>query len=81
MPLKRPQIPEEHQNMGKLTAFLQLICFLIVFISIYVILRKAVQAWYLRILILLADYFVTAMFTYLVIRPLASKIENKIKKK
>ena len=75
------KIPKEMQNMGKFTAFMQLICFLVIFLGIYLLLRTVVHSTVLRILILVADYIVTALFTYLVIRPAALKIEAKMKKK
>lgn len=81
MNIKTPKIPEEMQNMGKLAAFIQLICFLAIFIGIYLLLRQVVHSTILRILILIADYFVTALISYLLIRPAAMKIESKLKKK
>lgn len=81
MNVKLPKLPDEAQNQGRLTALVQLICFLVIFIGIYLLLRKAVHSVLLRILILIADYFVTALLTYLVIRPAALKIEAKLRKK
>ena len=78
---KLPKIPEDMQNMGKLAAFLQLICFLAIFIGIYLLLRQFVRSIPLRILILVADYFVTALISYLLIRPAVMKLDAKLKKK
>ncbi|MBQ9907276.1 MAG: hypothetical protein IK134_12120 [Oscillospiraceae bacterium] len=74
------KIPDEMKNMGKLTAVIQLIGFLIVFLAIYLLLRRFVQSLPLRILILIGDYIVTALFSYIFVRPAAQKLENKIKK-
>lgn len=81
MKIQKPELPEDAQNMGKLTALIQLVCFLVIFIGIYLILRKIVHAALLRILILIVDYAVTALITYLFIRPAALKLEAKLKKK
>jgi antibiotic biosynthesis monooxygenase (ABM) superfamily enzyme len=70
----------QRDTIGKISAVVQIILFLLLFIGIYLLLRRVVQAWYLRLLILLADYFAVSMLTYLVIRPLAEKIEKKIRK-
>ncbi len=76
-----PKIPDEMQNMNKGVAAIQLVCFLVIFLTIYLLLRKVVHALPLRILILLADYFVTAMISYTLIRPAAMKLDEKLKKK
>ena len=81
MKVNMPKLPEEAQNMSKPVALIQLICFLVIFVGIYLLLRKVVHATLLRILILIVDYFVTALITYLVIRPAALKIDAKLKKK
>lgn len=80
MALKLPNVPEQ-DRIGKLSSLIQLICFLVLFLGIYLLLRRVVHAWFLRVLILLADYFVVSMITYLVIRPAAQKIEAKFRKK
>lgn len=81
MKINMPKLPDEAQNMSKPIALIQLICFLVIFIGIYLLLRKVVHSTILRILILIADYFVTALITYLVIRPAALKLDAKRRKK
>ena len=81
MKINMPKLPDEAQNMSKPIALIQLICFLVIFIGIYLLLRKVVRSTILRILILIADYFVTALITYLVIRPAALKLDAKRRKK
>lgn len=81
MKVNMPKIPDEMQNMGKAAAFLQLICFLAIFLTIYLLLRQVVHSTLLRILILIADYIVTALLTYTLIRPAVLKLDAKLKKK
>lgn len=73
-------IPQK-DGLGKAFAIIQLILFLVLFVGIYLLLRRLVHAWYLRVLVLLADYFAVSMVTYLLIRPAAQKLENKLRKK
>lgn len=80
MALKKPKLPVQ-DGIGKVSTCIQLICFLLLFLIIYLPLRNVVHAWFLRILILLADYAVVSMVTYLVIRPAAEKIEAKFRNK
>lgn len=80
MALKLPKIPAQ-DGIGKASAMVQLICFLVLFVGIYLLLRRVVHAWFLRVLILLADYFVVSMVTFLVIKPAAQKLEDKLRKK
>ena len=80
MNLKLPNLPE-HDGIGKVSSVIQLICFLVLFIGIYLLLRKVVHAFILRLLILIVDYIVVSLFTYLCIRPLAIRAENAFRKK
>ncbi|MBR6718930.1 MAG: hypothetical protein IKI77_11390 [Oscillospiraceae bacterium] len=80
MNLKLPNLPEQ-DGIGKVSSVIQLICFLVLFIGIYLLLRKVVHAFILRLLILIVDYIVVSLFTYLCIRPLAIHAENAFRKK
>ena len=75
------KLPDEMKNMGKLTAVIQLIGFLIVFLAIYLLLRRFVQSLPLRILILIGDYVIVSLFLYLVIKPLCDRAENALRSK
>lgn len=77
MKLKLP----EQDGISKLSTVLQLICFLVLFLGIYLPLRQVVHAVILRILILLVDYFIVGMITFTVIRPIALKLEAMLRKK
>lgn len=79
MALKLPKVPAQ-DGIGKLSALLQLICFLVLFVGIYLLLRRVVHAWFLRVAVLLADYFVVSIVTYLIIKPAAQKLEDKLRK-
>lgn len=74
------KLPEQ-DGIGKLSTVLQLICFLVLFLGIYLPLRQVVHAVILRILILIVDYAVVSMITFTVIRPAAQKLEAKLRKK
>ena len=80
MNLKLLNLPEQ-DGIGKVSSAVQLICFLVLFIGIYLLLRKVVHAFILRLLILIVDYIVVSLFTYLCIRPLAIRAENAFRKK
>ena len=73
------KIPQQ-DGIGKLFTFLQFACFAVLFIVIYLVLRRLVHSTLLRILILAADYFVVSLITYLVIRPLAMRAEAAVRK-
>lgn len=77
MAIKLPQ----QDRIAKISSLIQLIIFVILFLTIYLLLRRVVHSWILRILILLADYIAVSMFVYAVIRPLFAKIEERIRKK
>lgn len=69
----------EKDGIGKAFAALQLIVFLVMFLGIYLLLRKVVHALFLRILILLGDYFIVSMFLYLVVKPLCDRAETALR--
>ncbi len=81
MNVNMPKIPEEMQNMSKLVTILQLIGFLAIFLTIYLLLRQVVHSTLLRILILIGDYMVSALVSYVWIRPAAMKLDAKIKRR
>ena len=66
MNLKVPKLPEQ-DGVGKVSSVIQLICFLVLFLGIYLLLRKVVHAFVLRLLILkpmlrkLKDYMVSRL--------------------
>ena len=72
-------IPQK-DTIGKISALVQLICFLVLFLGIYLLLRRVIHAWYLRVLILIADYAAVSLLTFRLIRPLAEIIEQKFRK-
>ncbi|MCQ2407889.1 MAG: hypothetical protein MJ065_05110 [Oscillospiraceae bacterium] len=77
MAIKLPQ----QDRIGKMLSLIQLIIFVVLFLAIYLLLRRVVHLWILRILILLLDYAAVSMIVYVVIRPLFAKIEERIRKK
>ena len=77
MAIKLPQ----QDRIAKISSLIQLIIFVILFLTIYLLLRRVVHSWILRILILLVDYAAVSMIVYVVIRPLFAKIEDRIRKK
>lgn len=80
MGIQLPQIPEK-DKIGKVSAFIQLVIFLVLFIGIYLVARRFVHAFFLRILILIADYFAVSMVTFLAIKPLSERLEEAIRRK
>lgn len=79
MAINIPKLPEQ-DGIGKVSSFVQFLLFLVMFLGIYLLLRKVVHATWLRILILIGDYFVVSLITYLVIRPLAMRAEAALRK-
>ncbi|MCR4758827.1 MAG: hypothetical protein K5705_00900 [Oscillospiraceae bacterium] len=75
-----PKLPEQ-DGIGKVSSFIQFALFLVMFVGIYLLLRKLVHATLLRILILVLDYFVVSLITYVVIRPLAMRAEAAFRKR
>ncbi len=74
------KLPEQ-DGAGKLSSVIQLILFLVLFMTIYLLLRRVVHSLPLRILILIGDYFIVSLFTYLVIRPLMMRLEAALRKR
>ncbi len=81
MKVNMPKVPDEMQNMSKAVTLLQLIGFLAIFLTIYLLLRQIVHSTLLRVLILIADYMVSALISYCWIRPAAMKLDAKRKQK
>ena len=71
----------ERDGIGKISAVIQLVVFAALFLTIYLLLRRVVHSVLLRILILAADYFIVSLFTYVVIRPLMTRMEEAFRKK
>lgn len=80
MDIKFPKA-EEKDGLGKASAFLQLVCFAAMFLGIYLPLRRVVSPLFFRILILIGDYIVVSLVTFLVIKPLFERIESALRKK
>ena len=80
MAINIPKLPEQ-DGVGKASSFIQFLLFLVMFVGIYLVLRRFVHATWLRILILIADYFTVSLITYLVIRPLAMRAEAALRKR
>ena len=80
MAFRFSQLPEQ-DSIAKGFSVLQLICFIALFLGIYLPLRKIVHALPLRILILIGDYIIVSLVTFLVIRPLAMHAEAAYRKK
>lgn len=80
MGIKLPQVPEK-DGIGKASAVIQLICFLALFLGIYLPLRKLVHPLFFRILILIGDYIAVSLVTFTVIKPLMERLENGIRNK
>ena len=72
------QVPEK-DGIGKASAIVQFIIFLVLFIGIYLILRRFIHSKILRFVILIADYFVVSLLVYTFIKPLAEKLEQAIR--
>lgn len=71
----------ERDGIGKISAVIQLVVFAALFLTVYLLLRRVVHSVLLRILILAADYFIVSLFTYVVIRPLMTRMEEAFRKK
>ncbi|MBP0968471.1 MAG: hypothetical protein J5722_12615 [Oscillospiraceae bacterium] len=73
-------IPKQ-DGIGKAFSVIQLVIFLALFLTVYLLLRKVVHSTLLRVLILIGDYFVVSLLTYLVIRPLMMRAEAALRKR
>lgn len=80
MNLKLPELPQQ-DNIAKVFSVLQFLCFLVLFIGLYLLMRRLVHAFLLRILILLLDYVVVSFVSYLVLRPLFARAEKSVREK
>ncbi|MBR3269467.1 MAG: hypothetical protein IKI58_12190 [Oscillospiraceae bacterium] len=70
------QLPKQNR-LEKLSSLIQLIVFIAVFLLIYLFFRRFTDSAAIRILIFIADYAVTSLFLFLVIRPVLQKLLNK----
>ena len=80
MNIKLPQIPQQ-DNIAKFFSVLQFLCFLVLFIGFYLLLRRLVHAFLLRVLILILDYIVVSFVSYLVLRLLFARAEKAMREK
>ena len=75
------KLPEQ-SGREKVSSVLQLVCFVVIFVLIYLALKRFATHIILWALLLVADYIVTSLIVFLVIRPLFFKIgKNKRKPK
>ncbi len=79
MGLKIPQVPEQ-DRIGKISSFIQLVVFFVLLISVFFFVSRFVHGFFLRLLVFVADYVVVSLFTYLVLKPLCERIEEKLRK-
>lgn len=80
MAFQLPQIPHQ-DGLQKFFSGLQLVLFLALFIALCYYAWHITQSVILRILGIAAAYFVTALFTYLVLLPLCMYIEAWIRRR
>ena len=66
-------------RIGKISSVLQTVLFLVLLISVYFFLSRIVHGFFFRLLLFIGDYIVVSLFMYLVIKPMAEIIENKIR--
>lgn len=67
------KLPEQ-SGREKVSSVLQLVCFVVIFVLIYLLLKRFATHIILWALLLVADYIVTSLIVFLVIRPLFFKI-------
>jgi len=65
------KLPEQ-SGREKVSSVLQLVCFVVIFVLIYLLLKRFATHIILWALLLVADYIVTSLIVFLVIRPLFS---------
>ena len=80
MNIKLPQVPQQ-DNIAKVFSVLQFLCFIVLFFGSYLLLRRLVHAFLLRVLILVLDYIVVSFVSYLVLRPLFARAEQSVREK
>ena len=67
------KLPEQ-SGREKVSSVLQLVCFVVIFVLIYLLLKRFATHIILWALLLVADYIVTSLIVFLVIRPRFFKI-------
>lgn len=77
------QIPQQNTPLEKFLNVSQFVIFFVSFLGLAALIWRLFDAWWLRILLLVVDYFVSSMILYCVFRPLAQKAlqENQDSKK
>ncbi|MBQ8922531.1 MAG: hypothetical protein IJ060_10320 [Oscillospiraceae bacterium] len=74
------KLPEQ-TRAEKASSVIQLICFIVIFVVIYLGFQRFAKHIIIWGLLLVADYIVTSLLVFLVIRPLITKIVSKQKPK
>ncbi|MDD5947332.1 MAG: hypothetical protein PUC41_05975 [Oscillospiraceae bacterium] len=67
------QIPQQNTPLEKFLNISQFVIFLVSFFGLAVLIWRLFDAWWVRGLLLVVDYFVSSMILYCVFRPLAQK--------
>lgn len=67
------QIPQQNTPLEKFLNVSQFVIFLVSFFGLAALIWRLFDAWWMRILLLVVDYFVSSMILYCVFRPLAQK--------
>lgn len=80
MGFQLPQIPHQDGHQ-KFFSWVQMLLFLGLLIALIYAVFHLTANWFLRILGIVAAYAVTALFTYLVLRPLCMYIEAWIRRR
>lgn len=77
MKLKMP----DQDNPSKASAVIQLVCFVLLFLLIYLPVRRLSASLLIRIAMLIGVYFVVSIIVFVVLRPLMLKLEAKHRKR
>lgn len=67
------QIPQQNTKLEKFLNVSQFVIFLVCFFGLAAFIWRLFDAWWLRILLLIADYMVSSLILYCVFRPLAER--------
>ncbi len=67
------QIPQQNTPLEKFLNVSQFVIFLVSFFGLAMLIWRLFDAWWVRALLLVVDYFISSMILYCVFRPLAQK--------
>ncbi len=67
------QIPQQNTKLEKFLHISQFVIFLVCFFGLAVCIWRMFDAWWVRILLLMADYIISSLILYCVFRPLAER--------